>query len=194
VLSPDPIYCPFPIPPPLSPSRCPQAIAKRGNYGSFLMDDLPLVQKIVSTLSASVSVPVACKIRMFPSIEKTVEYAKMLEGAGCQLLAVHGRTRDQKSCRLTADWNVIKAVKEAVSASDCSSKWFSKCTLVNLLLETVFLMHFDEPARDVICSCFFGCMTVCHVVKEVKEAVNYAAELTADWHCHLGGERSSGWM
>lgn len=119
-------------PPSFFPSRCPQAIAKRGNYGSFLMDDLPLVQKIVSILSASVSVPVACKIRMFPSIEKTVEYAKMLEEAGCQLLAVHGRTRDQKSCRLTADWNVIKAVKEAVSASDCSFMLFSQCTIVNL--------------------------------------------------------------
>lgn len=94
---------------------CPQAIAKRGNYGSFLMDDLPLVRSIVSTLSAASSVPVACKIRMFPSVEDTIAYARMLEEAGCQLLAVHGRTRDQKSARLTADWHVIKAVREAVS-------------------------------------------------------------------------------
>lgn len=30
---------------------CPQRIAKRGRYGAFLMDDLPLVERLVSTLA-----------------------------------------------------------------------------------------------------------------------------------------------
>lgn len=94
---------------------CPQRIAKRGNYGAFLMDNLPLVESLVKNLASNLSVPVSCKIRMFPSLEDTIAYAKMLEAAGCSLLAVHGRTRDQKDGKsVRADWAVINAVKKAV--------------------------------------------------------------------------------
>lgn len=94
---------------------CPQRIAKRGNYGAFLMDNLPLVKSLVENLASNLSVPVSCKIRMFPSLEDTIAYAKMLEAAGCSLLAVHGRTRDQKDGKsIRADWAVINAVKKAV--------------------------------------------------------------------------------
>ncbi|KAL5063998.1 hypothetical protein RYX36_025735 [Vicia faba] len=72
--------------------RCPQRIAKRGNYGAFLMDNLPLVKSLVEKLALNLQIPVSCKIRLFPKLDDTLKYGRMLEEAGCFLLAVHGRT------------------------------------------------------------------------------------------------------
>ncbi|XP_078231138.1 tRNA-dihydrouridine(16/17) synthase [NAD(P)(+)]-like isoform X3 [Callithrix jacchus] len=75
---------------------CPQMIAKRGHYGAFLQDEWDLLQRM--------------------KIDKTVRYAQMLEKAGCQLLTVHGRTKEQKGpLSGAASWEHIKAVRKAVA-------------------------------------------------------------------------------
>ena len=79
------------------------------------MDNLPLVKAIVEKLASNLEVPVSCKIRIFPNLQDTINYARMLEDAGCSLLAVHGRTRDEKDGKkFRANWSAITAVKNAV--------------------------------------------------------------------------------
>jgi len=95
---------------------CPQDIARRGHYGCYLQDDWDLVFRLIRVLHDNLTIPVTAKFRVFPSLEKTVEYAQMMERAGAQILTCHGRTREQKGHNSgLADWMKIRAVKEAVS-------------------------------------------------------------------------------
>lgn len=94
---------------------CPQEVAKKGHYGSFLQDEWDLIERIVSECSKNIKVPLFCKIRVFASIDKSVEYAKLFERAGASLLAVHGRTREQRGQNTgLASWDHIRAIKSSV--------------------------------------------------------------------------------
>ncbi|KXS14985.1 dihydrouridine synthase [Gonapodya prolifera JEL478] len=95
---------------------CPQHIAKRGRYGSFLMEEWDLIHRMVKNLAENLSIPVTVKIRVFPDVEKTIAYAKMIESAGASVLTVHGRLREQKGHKTgLADWEQIRRVKETLS-------------------------------------------------------------------------------
>ncbi|GAB0491895.1 hypothetical protein MMPV_003150 [Pyropia vietnamensis] len=95
---------------------CPQGIARKGHYGAFLQDEWPTVAALISTAARELKTPVSAKIRIFSDVAKTVAYARMIEDAGASVLAVHGRTREQKGRTAgPADWEVIRAVKAALT-------------------------------------------------------------------------------
>merc|ERR1740124_332990 len=95
---------------------CPQAIARRGHYGAFLLEEPDLIVRIVAALAApgALRVPVLVKMRLLPSLEQTVALAVRLQAAGASVITLHGRTREQK-CSVECAWESIRAVKAALA-------------------------------------------------------------------------------
>ncbi len=83
--------------------------------GSALLQDEPLVARIVKTVVDAVDVPVTLKIRTGWDRENknALTIAKIAEDAGIAALAVHGRTRADKY-EGEAEYETIAAVKAAV--------------------------------------------------------------------------------
>jgi tRNA-dihydrouridine synthase B len=83
--------------------------------GSALLQNEPLVQRIVEAVVRAVQVPVTLKIRTGwdRSNRNAISVARIAESAGIQSLAVHGRTR---ACGYSGDaeYDTIAAVKDAV--------------------------------------------------------------------------------
>ena len=94
---------------------CPQRCACVGGYGAFLLDDPARARAIIETLVRGLRVPVTAKIRILPTLEATLSFARMLEEAGVSALTVHGRLREQRHHEGPADWGAIAAVKAALS-------------------------------------------------------------------------------
>lgn len=92
---------------------CPQGIARKGHYGSFLQEDWDTIYKLINRLHNDLSIPVTAKFRILESKEKTLEYAKMILSAGASIITLHGRTRDQKGHNTgLADWSYIRYLRD----------------------------------------------------------------------------------
>ena len=95
---------------------CPVPKIVNNGEGSALMRDPQLVGRIVSAVVAASDKPVTVKIRagFDPDHINAVEIAHVAEESGAAAVCVHGRTREQYYSG-RADWDVIAAVKAAVS-------------------------------------------------------------------------------
>ncbi|BAM38781.1 uncharacterized protein TOT_010001229 [Theileria orientalis strain Shintoku] len=96
---------------------CPQGIARKGKYGSFLLDYPDLINEIVRRLTES-GVNVTCKIRKVEkdSLQSTLNLCYSLEASGCKALTVHGRHRSEKSVNIReCDWESIRIIKSRVN-------------------------------------------------------------------------------
>ena len=67
-------------------------------------------------LSTETKMPITCKMRLSPTIEESIAFAKMLEESGCKMLTVHGRKKDVASYfHAPYDWDSIAKIVENVS-------------------------------------------------------------------------------
>jgi tRNA-dihydrouridine synthase B len=95
---------------------CPAPKIVKNGDGSALMKEPELAGQIINKIKKISNKPVTAKIRAGWDSNNinAPEFAKILECNGADLIAVHGRTREQFYSG-KADYNVIKAVKSSVS-------------------------------------------------------------------------------
>ena len=95
---------------------CPAPKIVKNGDGSKLLLDLNLASKIIETVVKEATVPVTVKMRKGwdNSHIVAVELAKIAEEKGVSAITIHGRTREEFYTG-TADWDIIKEVKKAVS-------------------------------------------------------------------------------
>jgi nifR3 family TIM-barrel protein len=94
---------------------CPVKKVVTCNGGSGLLRDLPLVEKILTSVRAAISIPLTMKFRAGWNDRElvTVKMAQLAENCGLQAIALHPRTREQGYSG-RADWTRIAEVKAAV--------------------------------------------------------------------------------
>ena len=95
---------------------CPVNKVVARNGGSALLKDLPVLERVArAVIHAAAPCPVTAKIRIGWSRDavNALDTARILEEAGIQALAVHGRTKDMGYSG-EADWDVIDQVARSV--------------------------------------------------------------------------------
>ena len=94
---------------------CPVKKVVTCNGGSGLLRDLPLVERILRSVRAALSIPLTMKFRAGWNDRElvAVRMARLAEDCGLQAVALHPRTREQgySGC---ADWSRIAEIKAAV--------------------------------------------------------------------------------
>lgn len=111
-------------------------VAIRSQAGSALLKDPDKVYSIVEAVVKAVPIPVSVKIRSGWDSKtiNAVKIAKKIEEAGASCIAIHPRTRSQGYSG-TADWTIIKQVKENVQIPVIGNGDIKSCYDAKRMLE-----------------------------------------------------------
>jgi len=94
---------------------CPVRKITENFDGSSLMRDPERAASIVRSVKAAIKTPVSIKTRLgWSKDDEILEFAKVIEGAGADLITIHGRTKEQGYSGV-ANWTRIGQVKQSLS-------------------------------------------------------------------------------
>ncbi|CAH8593011.1 unnamed protein product [Heterobilharzia americana] len=93
---------------------CPKGYSMKGGMGAALLMKPETVKEILTTLTRNLHIPVTCKIRILPELEKTIALAKLIESTGVVAITVHGRTVHERPMHRNRN-EVIQAIAQSIS-------------------------------------------------------------------------------
>lgn len=95
---------------------CPAPKIVKNHEGAYLMTEPKRASEILKSVKKNTKKPVTCKFRRGYEIgdETALEFAKMAESSGADLITVHGRYRDQFYSGIS-DRTIIKKIRDTVS-------------------------------------------------------------------------------
>ncbi|MBM9520944.1 tRNA-dihydrouridine synthase family protein [Desulforhopalus vacuolatus] len=94
---------------------CPAPAQRKQGAGAALAANLPLLREMLAVLRRATDLPLSVKIRLSPAEKPgaAVDFCRMLEGEGIDLISVHARRPGEKFCR-RPHWEEVAPVKRAL--------------------------------------------------------------------------------
>ncbi|XP_053997952.1 tRNA-dihydrouridine(20) synthase [NAD(P)+]-like [Hylaeus anthracinus] len=93
---------------------CPKLFSMLGKMGAALLQNPETATNILKTLVDNLSIPVTCKIRVLPDLDKTLELCEILASTGISAIAVHGRTVNERPQHANRN-EVLKEISSKLS-------------------------------------------------------------------------------